>query len=87
MLIPTKHMDLDNSLIRISALIIKIIKRAKIIKCNELLDKLINSEGENVRYSFLPALNFIFLFGLIEYYPKTDSLAFITIKSEENENQ
>jgi len=86
MLTPTKHMNLDNSLIRISALIIKIIKKSKIIKCNELLNKLINSEGENVRYSFLPALNFIFLFGLVEYYPKTDSLEFIKVRSEENEN-
>jgi hypothetical protein len=79
-------MNLDNSLIRISALIIKMVKKARIIKCNELLDKLINSEGENVRYTFVSALNFVFLFGLIEYYPKTDSLAFIPVKSEKNEN-
>lgn len=86
MLTPTKHMNLDNSLIRISALMIKLIKRAKVIKCNDLMSKLIKSEGENVRYLFLPALNFIFLFGLVEYYPKTDSLEFIAKRIEENEN-
>lgn len=79
-------MNLDFSLLRISSLIIKHVKKAKVIKLNELLQKLINSEGEDVRYIFQPALSFVYLFGLIEYHTKTDSIEFIQHRKLNYEN-
>ena len=77
MLKPVKHMNLDNSLIRISAILIQFLKSLKIVKFNQLLERLVTKEGDEVKYMYVPALNFMYLLGLIEYHSKNDTIEFI----------
>ena len=72
MIKPTKHMDLNNSLIKITANIIQIFQKQKIIEYTELLNKLQLIYGEDVKYNYIQCLNLLYLFGKIKYYPKDD---------------
>ena len=66
------------SLIRITSLILKQLNKQRILSYDELLKYLIQKEGEDIRYVFLPALSFLYLLGKIEYHLKTDSIEVIT---------
>ncbi len=72
MIKPTKHMNLNNSIIKITANILIILKKHKIIEYNELLDKLELIYGKDVRYNFIYCLNLLYLFNKLKYYPKSD---------------
>jgi len=72
MLRPEKYLNLDNSVISISAQIIKYLRKSKNLSIPELINKLISLKGENVRENFLPALNLLYLIGKIDYIAKAD---------------
>lgn len=73
---PTKHSHPDRTVINVSFLLLSRLKKLRI-------DKYINLKkyakktvlGGDVL--FLPALNFLFLMGLIEYRKKTDSIEYV----------
>jgi len=72
MIKPNKHMDLNNSIIKITANIIQIIQKQKVIEYTDLLNKLQIIYGEDVKYNYIQCLNLLFLFGKIKYYPDSD---------------
>ncbi len=74
MIIPNDFLDLDNSILRISSLILKKINKNKIIKYDDLLKYLLDKEGENISFVFLNALSFLYMLGKIDYHIKTDSI-------------
>ena len=74
MIIPDKHMDLDTSVLRISAYILSLLKIGQEISYDILLEKTIKTLGNNTRENYPYALNFLFLMGTIEYNNLTDSL-------------
>lgn len=82
MLIPTKHMNLRLSVIKVSSLILKILIKDTIVKYDKLLNTLIRRLGEDVIYVITPALSFLYLQGVIEYNQKNDT--FIFVKKELN---
>lgn len=67
-------MDLDLSVLRISSLIIAFLKKNKIMEYNELLNDLSDKVGEDVKHVFIPALDFLYLIGKVEYHLASDSL-------------
>lgn len=88
MLRPTKHSHPDKTVIYISFLLLKHLKEKRLESYSALKDylkaksKVIDSEYENVTTSssdflFIPALNFLYILGLIEYRPKTDSIEYV----------
>lgn len=77
MIKPHKYLDLKNCVISVSALMLKIMQENRIIKYDELFDYVIKANGDNVKYIFVPALDFLFLLGKIEYYQESDSLELI----------
>jgi len=72
MLKPNKHMNLDKSIINITALMLVLLKKQKIIEYSELLEKTQSVLGEDIRYNFLQSLNLLYLLGKINYYPESD---------------
>lgn len=76
MIRPSKHNDPDKTLIYASFLILKRLKKSKIVSYEELLG-FIKKEITSGEYLFLPALNFLFLLGLINYQAKNDMIEYI----------
>ena len=61
MIKPHKHMDLDLCVIRISSVIIRILKKNKIMGYEELLYILTQEFSEDIRGIYVAALNFLYL--------------------------
>jgi hypothetical protein len=76
MLRPTKHSHPDRTIIYVSILLLKRLKNRRLDEYNELFNyaKKTTVGGDVL---FLPALNFLYLLGLIDYHPKTDALEYV----------
>lgn len=76
MLRPTKHSHPDRTVINVSMQLLGRLRDRRIEdygKLQKFSKKIV--DGGDVLY--LPALNFLFLLGLIEYHPKNDALEYI----------
>lgn len=73
MIKPDKYLNINISVINISANILKILIKKEIITYDELLMNLINKISSKVRELYIPSLSFLFLLDLIEYHDKLDS--------------
>ncbi|BBH54118.1 ABC-three component system middle component 8 [Fluviispira sanaruensis] len=76
MLRPSKHSHPDYTVINISFLILKHLKKER-IEDYEKLKKIIKKKFNGSNNLFLPSLNFLFLLGLIEYRPKSDTVEYL----------
>ena len=77
MLRPTKHSHPDRTVIHVAMIVLVRLKNLRIANYSDLLSYAKkNVIGGDVL--FLPALNFLFLMGLVEYRPKTDSIEYIS---------
>ncbi len=77
MITPTKYMDLDLSVVRVSSMLIKLFENNRVMEYSEVLQYLVGKIGEDVKHVFVPSLDFLYLLGMIEYHLQTDSLEFI----------
>lgn len=77
MIRPTKFLDLDNCVISIASKIIKILLLHQNITYTELLNIFKYDLNDNFEYNLLPAIDLLFLLGLVEYSPISDSLELI----------
>lgn len=81
MLRPTKHSHPDRTVISVSLIILSRLKNLRVENYSDLLSFTKQSvSGGDVL--FLPALNFLFLMGLIEYRPKTDAVEYVANNNE-----
>ena len=76
MLRPTKHSHPDRTVVNVALLILKHLRKRRLDGYCALRGyaKKTISGGDVL---FLPALNFLFLLGLIEYHPKTDAVEYV----------
>lgn len=76
MLRPTKHSHPDRTVINVSLLLLA---RLKVRRVDEydVLRKFAKKTVVGGDVLFLPALNFLYLMGLIEYRPKTDAVEYV----------
>lgn len=76
MLRPTKHAHPDRTVVNVTCLLLQRLKTQRLDEYERLRRYAKNAvKGGDVL--FLPALNFLFLLGLVEYRPKTDSLEYL----------
>ena len=76
MLKPTKHSHPDRTIVNVSLLLLVRLKMRRLedyYSLHEYAKKAVI--GGDVL--FLPALNFLYLIGLIEYRPKTDAVEYV----------
>jgi hypothetical protein len=76
MLRPTKHSHPDRTVIYVSLLLLKRLKKSRLDEYNELY-KYAKKAVIGGDVLFLPALNFLYLLGLVDYHPKTDALEYV----------
>jgi hypothetical protein len=76
MLRPTKHSHPDRTVISVALLLLVRLKSRRLEDYSQLKSYAKKSvNGGDVLY--LPALNFLFLLGLIDYHAKTDSVEYV----------
>lgn len=73
---PNKHAHPDRTVISLSLLLLVRLK-ARRLEDYYSLRKFAKRSVKGGDVLFLPALNFLFLIGLIEYRPKTDSVEYL----------
>jgi hypothetical protein len=76
MLRPTKHSHPDRTIISVSLLLLARLKARRVEDYGELR-KYAKKCAAGGDVLFLPALNFLFLMGLIDYRPKTDAVEYV----------
>jgi len=76
MLRPTKHSHPDRTVVNVALFLLTQLRKHRIEGYSVLRGraKKAISGGDVI---FLPALNFLFLLGLIEYRPKTDAIEYV----------
>lgn len=76
MLRPNKHSHPDRTIINVAVLLLARLKKKRLEEYDALREytrrALFGSD-----YLFLPALNFLYLLGLIDYRPKTDAIEYL----------
>lgn len=90
MIKPTKHLDLSYSVVKILSEMIKIMKKNSVLTYDELLEKIIFKIGEDAKYNFISALNILYIFDKIKYFPKSDSFEYIkkiVVKMDGSKNE
>ena len=73
---PSKFSNPDQTVIN-AALVIIVHLRKKRIETYESLRDIVGQKIKGADILFKPAVNFLFLLGLIEYLPKTDTFEYI----------
>jgi hypothetical protein len=76
MLRPTKHSHPDRTVINLSVVLLARLKNRRLDDYYGL-QKYAKKTVSGGDVLFLPALNFLYLMGLIEYRPKTDSVEYL----------
>jgi hypothetical protein len=76
MLKPTKHLNLDTSVLYVSSLLLKWLGKQRLMTYRDLYRRLENYLGTDARTAFLPTLCYLFLINKIEYHDKTDSFEY-----------
>lgn len=76
MLRPTKHSHPDRTVVNVALLLLMRLRKLRLDGYSGLRSyaKKAVTGGDVL---FLPALNLLFLFGLIEYRPKTDAIEYV----------
>ncbi len=77
MLTPRKHLDLDTSLLRVSSIMLKELSKKGVVGFESLRSLVVRRVGANGDLAFLPALDFLFLLGRVEYHMKNDTLEYV----------
>ncbi|MEM6405057.1 MAG: ABC-three component system middle component 8 [Pseudomonadota bacterium] len=76
MLRPTKHSHPDRTVINVAMIVLVRLKKFRIVGYSDLLS-FVKKKVSGGNVLFLPALDFLFIMGLVEYRPKTDSIEYI----------
>ena len=74
MLRPTKHSHPDKTVVALSVLLLRRLSQRRVESFDDL--RLVAKSGGS-DLLFLPALNLLFVLGLVEYHPKIDSFEYI----------
>jgi len=76
MIRPTKHSHPDRTVINVSLLLLARLRKRRLDDYDSLR-KFAKKAVTGGDVLFLPALNFLYLLGLIDYRPKTDSVEYV----------
>jgi len=76
MLAPKKHLNLDVSVVRIAAIVLRELQRRGVMEFERLRATFVRRIGLDGDLSFLPALSFLYLVGRIEYHLHNDMVEY-----------
>ncbi len=74
MILPHKYLNLEFAPLRVAAIAIQIMRIEPVISVRDLQLRVEDRIGPGAKFSLRPALNVLFLMGLVEYDLESDSL-------------
>lgn len=77
MIAANKYLDLNLSVVNLGGIVLKILQVSKIMKYDDLLDRLIFAQGENAKEVFSSTLSFLYLLGKIQYNRELDTIELV----------
>ncbi len=76
MITAQKHLDLDNSVLRVAAVMLRELKKRRVLEFSALRKKVLKAVGSESEIAFNSALSFLFVVGKLEYHVKNDSFEY-----------
>jgi hypothetical protein len=76
LLVPNKNAHPDLTVLAVSAFLLSVIKKNKVVPYSDLYARLIAYE-ERAIYLFEDSLSLLYLFGLVAYHPKNDIVEYL----------
>lgn len=74
MIRPVKYFDLNSCVLNVAAFVLKELRQSGAMPLGELNEIVTTRLGEGVRFSFIPALSFLFLLGKLNYDQDVDAV-------------
>jgi hypothetical protein len=74
MLFPNKHSHPDRTTLAVAGTMMKHLARNQVVEYDALLNAC-RSHGPSTEFLFTPAISLLYLLGLVEYLPTSDSFA------------
>ena len=78
MLTARKHLNLDVSVLRISAIMLRELTKRGVIEVERMRSIIIKRTGTDGELSFFPALGLLYLLGKVEYHLQNDTIEYKT---------
>jgi hypothetical protein len=76
MLTPTKHLDLDRSMIRVASEVLIELRRRRLMEYDAVMRHIKRRVGDDGEAVVAPALSFLFLLGRLDYHAKNDTFEY-----------
>ncbi len=76
MLRPTKHSDPHRTVLPVAGLMLQRLRRYRTESLADLRGY-VRKKAPDLDVLFVPAVDLLFLLGLVEYHPKTDSFEYV----------
>ena len=76
MIRPSKHAHPDLTVMSVASVILERLKKNRTETYADLVDS-VEKQTKNAKTLFLPALNLLFILGLIRYLPKADRFEYL----------
>ncbi len=76
MIRPSKHAHPDKTLVSASTVLLKRLRTKRSESFDELRDSLLKRDADSESL-FLPAMNLLFILGLVEYRKKNDTFEYV----------
>ncbi len=77
MITPQKHLNLEVSVVRMAAFLLKQLDRYNIMTMNEVTKSAKKLAGEDGAIILPSVLSFLYLLGKVEYHQQTDCIEFL----------
>jgi hypothetical protein len=77
MIIPSKHLDLERSVLRVSSEVLRALRKRRVMSHDALVRFIRGKVGDDGDIVVFPALNFLYLLGRLEYHIKTDTFEYL----------
>lgn len=74
----SKYLDISTCVLTVSSVIIRELLGVRVVPLNELSELVRVRLGNAAHFNFLPALNFLFLIGVLDYEEQTDTINLTT---------
>lgn len=79
MIRPTKYMQVQTCSLRVAAIILANTRRLSAVPLAEIEDYVAHALGEPARVNVHPAINLLYLLGVIEYDSDADALVYLSV--------
>ena len=76
MIRPDRHTNLDYSVVNIGAFILRELNAFYDVSYDDLLEKVVDTLGDQAKENYPYALNFLFILGKVKYQQVTDSFKY-----------